>query len=381
MTRKLYDESSFIREFCARVISCEKQNENWAIVLDSTAFFPEGGGQPSDQGSLNGTRVFDVQTRDGVIYHYTEKPLTVGEAVTGKIDWERRFDFMQQHSAEHIVSGVAHSCFGVENVGFHLSEDIVTLDFDKPLTEAQLLQVENMANQKVFANVAFNCYYPKSLEGLDYRSKKELEGDVRIVEIEDTDRCACCAPHVKTSGEVGIIKLLDTESLRGGIRIELKAGSRALEDYQTKYRNIKKISSLLAVSGIDAAAGVERLLQNMAEQKGEIAALKQERIKALSESFNPEKEITALFEDNLSVKDLQSLADALHKKCGGIRAVLSKTPAGFDFSICGDEAALQELFADFKATFEVKGGGRNGMVQGNTTAKKEELITFFHEAN
>ncbi len=381
MTRKLYDESSFIREFCARVISCEKQNENWAIVLDSTAFFPEGGGQPSDQGSLNGTRVFDVQTRDGVIYHYTENPLPAGEEVTGKIDWERRFDFMQQHSAEHIVSGVAHSCYGVENVGFHLSEDIVTLDFDKPLTEAQLLQVENMANQKVFANVAFNCYYPKSLEGLDYRSKKELEGDVRIVEIEDTDRCACCAPHVKTSGEVGIIKLLDTESLRGGIRIELKAGSRALKDYQTKYRNIKKISSLLAVSGIDAASGVERLLQNMAEQKGEITALKQKRIKALSENFNPEKEITALFEDNLSVKDLQSLADALHKKWGGIRAVLSKTPAGFAFSICGDEAALQELFSDFKSTFEVKGGGRNGMVQGNTTAKKEELITFFHEAN
>ena len=378
MTEKLYDKDSFLKEFTATVLECEQYHDNWSVLLDKTAFFPEAGGQKSDKGNLDKTSVLDVQIADEKIYHITDCPLPVGETVTGVIDFNRRFDFMQQHSAEHIVSGIAHSLFGCENVGFHLSEDIVTLDFDKYLTEEQLLKIESSANEKVFRNVAFNCYYPDSetLKSLNYRSKKELEGAVRIVEIENTDMCACCAPHVKTAGQIGLIKLLATEKLRGGIRIELKAGNRALADYNEKYRNIRQISSLLATSQSETAEAVKRLLNTLNEQKAELNFIKLEKLKSKAESFVPEKDISLMFEDNLSVKDLQVLADALHKSHGGIRAVLSETENGFLFCICSDNN-LDGFFRKFKTAFNVKGGGRNGMVQGTVFAEKDELEEFF----
>lgn len=376
MTEKLYDKDSYLKGFTASVLECKKSDEAWVVVLDKTAFFPEAGGQKSDHGCLDDAKVFDVQIENEIIKHFVDKPLEVGKVVKGEIDFERRFDFMQQHSAEHIVSGVAHSLYGCENVGFHLSEEIVTLDFDKPLSEDEVLKIEEIANQKVFKNVSFKCYYPdlKELETLNYRSKKELEGDIRIVEIEDTDMCACCAPHVRTSGEIGLVKLLSTEKLRGGIRIEFKAGKRALADYNEKYRNIKKISSLLATAQNETAVGVERLLSTLGEQKAEMTALKYEVLKAKAQSFCPERDITADFEENLTVRDLQIYADFLHKIHGGIRAVFSQTENGYAFCICGD--GLDDLFAKFKATFNVKGGGRNGMVQGTVMAEKMKLKTF-----
>ncbi len=379
MTEKLFDKDSFIKEFTATVLECEDFHEKFAVLLDKTAFFPEAGGQKSDKGTLDNAFVSDVQIKDEKIYHIVDSPLPVGAAVTGFIDWERRFDFMQQHTAEHIVSGIAHSLFGCENVGFHLSEDIVTLDFDKFLTPEELLKIEKLANKRVIENVGINSFYPdnKTLESLDYRSKKELEGAIRIVEIENTDMCACCAPHVKTAGQIGVIKLLDTEKLRGGIRIELKAGSRALDDYNEKYANVKKISSLLAVMQNETAEGVGRLLKNLSEQKGEITQLKLENMRLKVKSLKIERKITAHFEENLTVKDLQGFADLLFTTYGGIRAVFSENGGGFAFSICGEADRLNEFFSRFKQELDVKGGGRNTMVSGNVTAKKQEIEEFF----
>ena len=378
MTERLYDKDSFLKEFTATVLECAQYHDNWSVFLDKTAFFPEAGGQKSDRGTLDKTSVLDVQIADEKIYHITDCPLPVGETVTGVIDFNRRFDFMQQHSAEHIVSGIAHSLYGCENVGFHLSKDIVTLDFDKYLTEEQLLKIELSANQRVFQNVTFNCYYPDSetLKSLNYRSKKELEGAVRIVEIEITDMCACCAPHVKTAGQIGLIKLLATEKLRGGIRIELKAGKRALEDYNDKYLNIRQISTLLATSQNETAEAVNRLLNTLNEQKAELNFIKLEKLKSKAENFAPESDISLMFEDNLSVKALLVLADTLHKTHRGIRGVMSETDNGFLFCICG-ENTLDEFFQKFKSAFNVKGGGRNGMVQGTVFANKNELEAFF----
>ena len=377
MTERLYDKDSFLKEFTATVLDSYEKADGYFTVLDKTAFFPEGGGQPSDVGFLDNARVYDVQINEGVIYHYTTKQFQKGQTVTGRIDFERRFDFMQQHSAEHIVSGIAHSLFGCENVGFHLSEDIVTLDFDKFLTDDKLFQIEELANRRVYENAAFNCYYPEveTLKTLSYRSKKELEGAVRIVEIENTDVCACCAPHVKNAGQIGIIKLLDREKLRGGIRIELKAGKRALADYNEKYSNVQKISSALAVAQKDAAVGVGRLLNTLGEQKAKITELKLEKIKNLAVSFKPKSPITAIFEDSLTVRDLQVFADSLHKIHGGIRGVFSETENGFAFAICGD--GLEKFFGSFKSAFSVKGGGRNGMVQGTVVAERKEIEEFF----
>lgn len=379
MTEKLYDIDSNLKEFTSNVISCEEKGENFVVLLDRTAFFPEAGGQGCDKGYIDNSAVLDVQIKDEIISHVVDKALTVGTTVNCKLDWERRFDFMQQHSGEHIISGIANRLYGCENVGFHLSEDIVTLDFDIPLTKEQILKVEALANEAVFANKAINTYYPdeKTLETLNYRSKKELEGDIRIVEIEDTDICACCAPHVKLTGEIGLIKMLACEKLRGGIRIEIKCGRRALFDYNERFSNTAKIGDMLSVKYNETAEAVEKHLNNFNDIKGQITFLKKRVIEEKAKSFNPESEITAEFEDGLDIKELQLYSDALFKKAEGIRAVLSKNENGFGFAICGDAQKLDDLFAKFKSSFQVRGGGRNGMVQGTVIASKQELDEFF----
>ena len=380
MTEKLYDINSHLTEFEATVIDSYPFADGFATILDRTAFFPEGGGQASDIGFIDDAKVYDVQIKDEIIYHYTTNQFEKGKNVKGIVDWTRRFDFMQQHSGEHIVSGVAHSLYGCENVGFHLGVDIVTLDFDKPLSKEQILKIETLANEAIFKNVKFNTYYPdeQTLSTLNYRSKKEIEGAVRIVEIKDTDVCACCAPHVNTAAEIGIIKLLDSEKLRGGVRIEMKCGRRALEDYNEKYDNVRKISSLLAVKQNEVADGVERLLNTISELKFKITGLKRQSIDSKVASFQNNGERTAVFEDDLEIKELQIFADALFKKYSGIRAVLSGSDNGFSFAICGENAELDEFFKNFKAEFTVKGGGRNGMVQGTVNATKENIEKFFN---
>ena len=381
MTVKLYDEDSHLQKFTATIVSCEEISSNYVVVLDRTAFFPEAGGQSADTGFLNGVKVYDVQIDDEIIYHYTTSPLTKGETVTGVIDWERRFDFMQQHSAEHIVSGVAHKLYGCENVGFHLSDDIVTLDFDKVLSNEQLAKLEELSNKAVFDNKKFTTYYPDddTLKNLSYRSKKQLDGAIRIVEIEDTDMCACCAPHVNFAGEIGIIKLLGTEKLRGGIRIEMRAGSRALADYNCKYKNVLKISNMLCVKQNEAADAVQKLTEQIVDLKYQLNGFKKQAIDNKINNFKPLSDITACFEEELEMKDIQMYADTLFKKFGGIRAAFSKKEDnGFAFAICGEADKLNVFFTEFKAKFTVKGGGRGTMVQGTVTATENEIINFFN---
>lgn len=377
MTVKLYDEDSHLFEFGARVISCEDLGGKYAVVLDRTAFFPEGGGQASDRGTLDNSTVFDVQISEEVITHYTDKPFQIGKSVTGKLNRERRFDYMQQHSGEHIVSGVAHSLFGCENVGFHLGEDIVTLDFDKWLDREQILLIEKKANEAVHRNVRFSTYYPdaNTLETLSYRSKKELDGAVRIVEIEDTDMCACCAPHVKYAGEIGLIKLLDSEKLRGGVRIELKCGMRALKDYNERYFNTSQIGALLSVKQHETAVAVEKLYEQLSLEKQQKNQLKKRLCETLIESARNE---AVLFVDGLDIKELQLVADGLHKKTGKMQAVFSESVNGLAFAICGEGQETENFFAQFRAKFNVRGGGRNGLIQGTVIANVEEIKLYFH---
>ena len=380
MTEKLYDLDSYIKEFTATVLECDERDGRYKILLNKTAFFPEGGGQPSDIGFLDDIEVFDVRESGDKIYHYTDKPLKKGEEIKGRINFERRFDFMQQHSAEHIASGIANKLFGCENVGFHLSEDIVTFDFDKMLSREQINEIELLCNKAVFENNRIKAYYPNKdeLKELEYRSKKELDGAIRIVEIENADICACCAPHVNKTGEIGLIKLLGTEKLRGGIRIELKAGNRALTDYNERYEETRKIGEMLAVKYNETAEAVERLNKTLSEQKAQITDLKRRILEMRAESFNPETDKTAEFLENADMKELQAYADKLYKKAGGIRAVFSlKAEGEYSFVICGEPNELSEFFADFKSKFTVKGGGRNGMVQGSVEVGYNELVGFY----
>ena len=379
MTIKLYDEDSHLKHFSARVISCEEFGDKYSVLLDRTAFFPEAGGQESDIGTLDNANVTYVEIKGEEIYHITDKPLAVGSQVEGVINWERRFDFMQQHSGEHIISGIAHKLFGCENVGFHLSEDIVTLDFDILLNSEQIRKIEILANEVVFQNKAIFTYYPdeETLKNLSYRSKKELEGAIRIVEIEDTDICACCAPHVKFAGEIGLIKMLSTEKLRGGIRIEIKCGRRALTDYNERFFNTAKIGDMLSVKYNETADAVKKHLENFSLLKGQVSFLKKQIIEQKANSLSYDNQISAIFEEELDIKELQLYSDAVFKRNGGIRAVFSPNENGFGFAICGESEKLNEFFNNFKSEFQVRGGGRNGMVQGSVFAEKKDLLTFF----
>ncbi len=370
MTIKLYDSDSHLSEFSATVISCE----NAVAVLDKTAFFPEGGGQTSDTGVIDGVKVKDVQIENGIIYHHLEKDIEIGKTVNCKLDWDERFRKMQNHSGEHIISGIVHSLFGYDNVGFHLSKTEMTMDFSGMLTREDLLRVEYLANKAVWENVKFNCYYPESLENLEYRSKLDLSEDVRIVEIEGYDRCACCAPHVNTSSEIGIIKILDFEKNKGGVRLWVKCGIDALADYNLKYQNSLKISSLLCAEQDNIADAVEKLIKTEGELKFKIGDLKRRLIAEKVKSFSGDTQVTAEFETDMDIKELQLYADALYKKSGGIRAVFSGKGNEYFFAIVGDEAPLQELFKQMKNTLNIRGGGRGSMVQGTVFATRDDIV-------
>lgn len=370
MTVKLYDIDSHLSEFSATVLSCE----NAVAVLDKTAFFPEGGGQTSDTGFIDGVRVYDVQIKDGVIYHYLEEDVEVGKTVDCKIDWDERFRKMQNHSGEHIISGIVHSLYGYDNVGFHLSKTEMTMDFSGLLSRDDLDKIELLANKAVWENVKFNCYYPESLENLEYRSKLDLTEDVRIVEIENYDRCACCAPHVNTSSEIGIIKILDFEKCKGGVRLWVKCGADALCDYNLKYQNGLKISSLLCAEQDNIAEVVEKLIENDGELKFKIGDLKRRLIAEKVKAFGGQEEITAEFESDMDIKELQLYSDSLYKKAGGIRAVFSGKEGEYFFAIVGDEAPLQELFKKMKISLNIRGGGRGCMVQGTVFATKDDIV-------
>ena len=298
MTDKLYYESSHRKDFEAQVISCEPEGEGYKVVLDKTVFFPEGGGQYADTGILGGVHVLDAQEKDGIIYHYTDGALTPGEIVKGEIDWEKRFESMQQHSGEHIISGIVHGRFGYNNVGFHLGADYCTMDFDGPITKEQLKEIEEEANRIVYKNLNIEILYPtkEELKDLTYRSKIEIEGQVRIVNIPGVDICACCAPHVDRTGEIGNIKLVDMVSYKGGERITMLSGSRALADHQQKEESVKKISALLCAKDTEVAEAVEKLKEEQLDLKNQVSALKQKLLAYQAKEIDVTPELVKVFD-------------------------------------------------------------------------------------
>lgn len=380
MTEKLYDKDSHLKEFTGTVLSCKKMEEKYAATLNRTAFFPEGGGQQSDRGYIGDAYISDVQIKNGEILHFADKPLSVGQAYDCKLDFDFRFRNMQNHSGEHIISGIVHRLYGFNNVGFHLGAEM-TMDFDGELTRRQLDEIEDLANKAVYENLPVKAYYPtdEELKQLDYRSKLDLKENVRIVEIKGVDVCACCAPHVKATGEIGVIKILDFEKYKGGVRLIVKCGADALRDYREKYKNVLEISNLLSAKQPTVSAAVVRLNDQLSAEKAETAALKKRLIAEKAAGFAPDTDKTAVFENGLDIKELQLLADALCKKAGGIRGAFSGADGAFSFAICGEETALGNFFAKFKAAFNTRGGGRNGIRQGTVCADRAEIEGLFKE--
>ncbi len=378
MTQKLYEQDSFCRGFTATVLSCEQQGDTYAVVLDRTAFFPEGGGQAADGGTLGGAEVLDVQTVGDDIMHMLAAPLATGQTVEGKLDWDTRFLRMQKHTGEHIVCGIIHRLYGYENVGFHLGSEDVTLDLNGELTREQLDEVEELANRAVAENRAVIASYPSAQElaTLDYRSKKEIDGAVRIVTIEGFDRCACCAPHVATTGQVGLIKLLDFIRYKGGIRIHMQCGLDALRDYRMRYTQTAAIAAALSVKQHAAQEGVERLLAQRDALSRELAAARKEAL-ALRVEMLPADSGRALFiEKAMDGESLRELALAASAKVGGLCAAFAGDDAsGYNYAAAGGE--LPAFAAALKEKLGARGGGSAQLVQGRVFTTAAAIEAFW----
>ena len=365
-----------MKEFEACVLACEASDKGYKAALDETAFFPEGGGQYADTGWLNDVRVTDAHERDGVIWHTIDKELEPGTKVHGRLNWAERFEKMQQHSGEHIVSGLVHGRFGYDNVGFHLGSDYCTLDFNGPITKEELKEIEEQANEAVFANLDIQTAYPskEELESMDYRSKIEIEGQVRIVTVPGYDVCACCAPHVKKTGEIGLIKLTDMINYKGGQRISMLCGIRALKDYQQKERNVKSISALLCAKEYEAAEAVERLKEEHTSQKEQIASLQRRMLAYKAEKINVDEGVTAVFESGLTGSGPRELMNLLLERGARICAVFAGTDGeGYRYVIGSRTEDVRPLCRDLNERFSGKGGGKPGMVQGSLTGKEDEI--------
>lgn len=389
MTEKLFYEDSYIKEFRARVLFCTEREGGYQAVLTRTAFFPEGGGQSADTGFLyteDGieVNVTDVQEKDGVVFHYITGPLKEGEEITGKLDFQERFSKMQQHTGEHIISGLVSRHFGYHNVGFHLGTEEVTMDYDGVLSQEDLEQIEEEANEAVAKNLPVVVLYPseEELKNITYRSKIEIEGQIRIVQIPGYDSCACCAPHVKETGSIGLIKIVGAIHYKGGMRISMLCGFRALRDYRMKEKNIVRISNLLSAKQEDTAQAVERLGQEINRQKEKIRDLQQRYVALCLEDARkkaavaPEESIL-LFVEELDGGARRNFVNGVMEMTEGFAGVFVGTDEqGYQYVLGSRTQDIQEAGKKLNVRFQGKGGGRPPMIQGSLNGTEQELKEF-----
>lgn len=378
MTEKLYYSDPHRWEFDASVLSCTAEGDRYAVVLDRTCFFPEGGGQRADTGTLGGVSVIDAhESGDGVV-HFCTAPLPVGSSVHGTVDRIQRFSRMQLHSGEHIVSGIAHTLWGCENVGFHMAADCVTIDFDRELDERQLLELERRANETVWRNLPVLCRFPDAaeLETMEYRSKKALTGAIRIVEIPGIDRCACCAPHVTLTGEIGLIRLTDAARHRGGVRLTMRAGAAAWEYVRAEGKTAARLSALLSAPHGKLTEAVERLQDELAAAESALAVRERERLEAAARSISPTEGNICFFDTTDDMNALRAFANIAAEKCR-ICAAFAGTDGDWKYILASRTADLRAEGKRIQAAIEGRGGGSSRMLQGSARASRAEIERFF----
>ena len=381
-TEKLFYNNSHQKSFEATVLSCQKKENYYEIVLDQTAFFPEGGGQYADTGYLGDAKVLDVQEQEGQILHRTDQELPVGEKVTGQLDWELRFMKMQQHTGEHIVSGIVHERYGYENVGFHLGNEDCTMDFNGEIPVEDLQEIEFRANQAVWENLKIQILYPSKEEEkeMTYRSKIEITGQVRVVIIPGYDACACCAPHVKLTGEVGIIRLIDAVKYKGGTRLTMVCGFRALKDYRMKEDNVREISRLLSAKPEESAQAVHRLQEEAHMWKDKLVRSQTRAMEQILDNLPDDVENYFIFEEDVDKNVARRFADEGKGKCHGICGIfLGNDTDGYHYILDSESIDLKEFSKTFHEALGGKGGGKPEMIQG-TVSGSEEMIRSYMES-
>ncbi len=415
VTERLFDQSSAVKEFMAVVRACEETEGGYQVVLDRTAFFPEGGGQAGDIGWLyeasvpgtdlvpvleNGSGlgapddlpraafakkrrtetllavVCDTQEKNGIIYHRTDRPVAPGTCVIGQLDFEERFMRMQQHTAEHIISGIVHRLHGYDNVGFHLGADVTTLDFNGELTREQVQEAEVLANRVVFGNLPVEILYPtfQELEDLEYRSKIEIKGQVRIVSIPGVDVCACCAPHVGSTGEIGLIKILGCERHRGGCRMTMASGIRALADYQTKQSSVSEVSNALSAKPEEIGAAVLRQKQQIQKLREHLNQLQASYLSEKLSGITGKEAMICIFVEDFDAIAVRNFVNDAMERCSGIcAAFVGNDMDGYRYIIGSRSADTRETAKRLNLAFEGKGGGKPEMVQGSLKGAQAEI--------
>ena len=380
MTTLLYNESAYTKTFTAVVLSCEQTQDGFHIILDRTAFFPEGGGQGCDTGTLDGIAVNDVQLRDGCVIHTLPSPLTPSKTVTGVIDWDARFDRMQNHTGEHILSGILHNTYGYDNVGFHLGDTQMTLDTSGELTEAQIADLEIAANRAVYENLPVTVTYPDAdaLAALSYRAKLELTENVRIVTIGDIDVCACCAPHVAYTGEIGCIRIIGAIRWKGGMRLTVVCGARALADTRMRAGALSRISTALSAKPEETYDAFCRVQNTVAEQKQEIVRLRRELLSIRLETIAPTEGSLCLFLPDADQDSMRLALNTCVGRCGLICGVFSGNDAdGYRFVIGAQSLPLRSRAKEITSALDGRGGGSDQMISGTAKASEKTIRAYF----
>ena len=380
-TKRLFDTDAYLRSFDATVTGCEQKGKLYAVTLTETAFFPEGGGQAPDRGSLNGIPVLDVQESGDEVLHFCKEPLDPGTAVTGEIDWNFRFRLMQQHSGEHLVSGIVNARYGWDNVGFHMGADVITIDFNGPIPAEALPTIEQEANAAVWANLPSETLLPthEELAEIHYRSKKALTGQVRLVRFPGVDLCACCGTHVRHTGEIGLVKILSCVKFRQGVRMEMMCGAQALEYLSEAEKQNHAISVLLSAKPFATASAVQRVMEERADALYRLSAMELKSFAEKAEALRG-KGSCVLFEDGLSSDSVRKLAVAVMESCEGRCAVFSgDDETGYKYAIGEENGDLRAFVKEMNAALSGRGGGKPFFAQGSVNAKREEIQHFFEE--
>lgn len=377
-TRKLFYEDCHLKTFTARVLTCEHTPKGFAVTLDATAFYPEGGGQACDVGELGGVKVLDVREQGEEIVHLCDGALEVGAEVTGSIDWNRRFDQMQQHTGEHILSGLIHREFGYHNVGFHVGKEFMEVDFSGPMTMEQALALEAKANLAIWANLPIKSWYPspEELPSVGYRTKRALPWPVRIVEVPGYDKCACCGVHVERTGEVGIIKILSCAKFHDGVRLGMLCGKRAYDYLGLIFEQNRMVSQAFSAKMPETGMAAQRMNEALSAEKFRAAGLEKRLFSSIAQSFAGRGDVVH-FEDNLLPGGVRDLADAIANLCGGTAAVLSGTDGNYSVCLVNKNGDVKALGTAMNQTLNGRGGGKPGCFQGSLKATRPQIEAFF----
>ena len=378
MTRKLFYEDCRLRSFTAAVTGCEARGERWTVTLDATAFYPEGGGQAGDTGVLNEIPVLDTREEDGKIIHVCAAPLAVGTQVTGKLDWDARFARMQNHTGEHMVSGVIHRRYGFHNVGFHMGSEIVTIDFDGMVPAAALPEIEAEVNRAVWEDIPVqtNVPTPEELPCAVYRSKRLLPWPVRIVEVPGIDSCACCGVHVATTGQVGLVKLLSCVKFHQGVRIEMLCGSAAMAYLNRIVDQNRQVSQALSAPMEATGEAARQMNTLLTEEKYRASMLEKRLLGKIAESYVNFGDVVH-FEEGLSSQSLRELAEAISRVCGGRAAVFSGTDGNYGYCLALPGGDLRGFGKEMNAALQGRGGGKPEFQQGSLKASWQQITAFF----